>query len=102
MSWGGGSTPIGEGQEACLMIAHGTTFNKLHIQYRLGIALTFSSLFVLVYFIYLGGVTTRTALCPIVMGLTVWWVKGADTEALFLGGLGWASEGGVCVSYHGS
>jgi hypothetical protein len=43
----------------------------------------------------------RTALCPIVMGLTVWWVKGADTEALFLGGLGWAANGVVRVNCRG-
>eukprot|EP00613_Pedinella_sp_CCMP2098_P070366 CAMPEP_0171909992 /NCGR_PEP_ID=MMETSP0993-20121228/9079_1 /TAXON_ID=483369 /ORGANISM="non described non described, Strain CCMP2098" /LENGTH=271 /DNA_ID=CAMNT_0012543053 /DNA_START=19 /DNA_END=834 /DNA_ORIENTATION=- len=46
--------PIGEGQEACLMIAH--------------------------------------ALCPVVLGLTIWWVKSADTAALFLGGLGWSTN----------
>ena len=37
----------------------------------------------------------RSALCPILMGLTVRWVKGSDTEALFLGGLGWSAEGAV-------
>lgn len=84
------------------MIAHGAAFDILRFQYRLDIALTFFLAVCGGGTSCLRGVTTRTALCPIVIGLTVWWVKGADTEALFLGGLGWASEGGVRVSYHDS
>jgi cytochrome b-561 len=32
------------------------------------------------------------ALCPVLIGLAVWWVKSIEVDKMFLGGLGWALQ----------